>query len=146
LGVALRVRLRLRVRGREGFVDTSALVNTGFETEAPQLLLPLRLASVLGLWPPPLEAQLLEFGTAGGPVKNYVVPNSLEVWVLGGDRVVGPVVSDAVISNVELEALINDKLAGALGIVILNPATGEWRFRDDDASVIRRTEPPQYWL
>jgi hypothetical protein len=58
---------------------------------------------------------LLEFGTAGGPVRNYVVPNSLEVWVLGGDRVVGPVVSDAVISNVELEALINDKLAGALG-------------------------------
>jgi hypothetical protein len=51
--VALRVRLRLRVRGREGFVDASALVNTGFETEAPQLLLPLRLGSVLGLWPPP---------------------------------------------------------------------------------------------
>ena len=50
--MALRVRLRLRVRGREGFVDASALVNTGFETEAPQLLLPLRLASVLGLWPP----------------------------------------------------------------------------------------------
>jgi len=143
--VALRVRLRLRVRGREGFVDASALVNTGFETEAPQLLLPLRLGSVLGLWPSP-EAQLLEFGTTGGPVRNYVVPNSLEVWVLGDDRVVVPVVSDAVISNVELEALINDKLAGALGIMILNPATGEWRFRDDDASVIRRTEPPRYWF
>jgi len=144
--VALRVRLRLRVRGREGFVDASALVNTGFETETPQLLLPLRLGSVLGLWPPPPEAQLLEFGTAGGSVRNYVVPNSLEVWVLGGDRVVGPVISDAVISNVELEASINDKLAGALGIMILNPATGEWRFRDDDASVIRRSESPRYWF
>jgi hypothetical protein len=144
LGVALRVRLK--VRGREGFVDASALVNTGFETETPQLLLPLRLGSVLGLWPPPPEAQLLEFGTAGGPVRNYVVPNSLEVWVLGDDRVVGPVVSDAVISNVELEALINDKLAGALGIMILNPATGEWRFRDDDAIIIRRSEPPRYWF
>jgi len=127
-------------------VDTSALVNTGFETETSQLLLPLRLVSALGLWPPPpLEAQLLEFGTAGGPVRNYVVPNSLEVWVLGGDRVVGPVVSDAVISNVELEALINDKLAGALGIVIINPATGEWRFRGDDA-IIRRSESPRYWF
>jgi hypothetical protein len=89
---------------------------------------------------------LLEFGTAGGPVRNYVVLNSLEVWVLGDDRVVGPVVSDAVISNVELEALINDKLAGALGIMILNPATGEWRFRDDDAIIIRRSEPPRYWF
>jgi len=142
--VALRVRLK--VREKEGFVDASALVNTGFETETPQLLLPLRLASALGLWPPPPEAQLLEFGTAGGPVRNYVVPNSLEVWVLSGDRVVGSVVSDAVISNVELEALINDKLAGALGIMILNPATDEWRFRDNDASVIRRTEPPRYWF
>ena len=139
----MALRVRLKVRGREGFVDASALVNTGFETEAPQLLLPLRLGSVLGLWPPP-EAQLLEFGTAGGPVRNYVVPNSLEVWVLGDDRVVGPVVSDAVISNVELEALINDKLAGALGIMILNPATGEWRFRDD--VIIRRSEPPRYWF
>ena len=87
---------------------------------------------------------MLEFGTAGGPVRNYVVLNSLEVWVLGDDRVVGPVVSDAVISNVELEASINDKLAGALGIMILNPATGEWRFRDD--VIIRRSEPPRYWF
>ena len=142
----MALRVRLKVRGREGFVDANALVNTGFETETPQLLLPLRLASALGLWPPLPEAQLLEFGTAGGPVRNYVVPNSLEVWVLGGDRVVGPIVSDAVISNVELEALINDKLAGALGIVILNPATGEWKFRDDDASVIRRSESPRYWF
>jgi hypothetical protein len=62
--VALRVRLRVR-----GFVDTSALVNTGFETETPQLLLPLKLVSVMGLWPPP-EAQLLEFGTAGGHGSN----------------------------------------------------------------------------
>jgi len=62
--------LRLRVRGREGFIDTSAMVNTGFETETPQLLLPLKLVSVLGLWPPPLEAQLLEFGTTGGHGSN----------------------------------------------------------------------------
>ncbi len=88
---------------------------------------------------------MLKFGTAGGPVRNYVVPNSLEVWVLGDDRVVGSVVSDAVISNVELEASINDKLAGALRITILNPATGEWRFRDD-ATIIRRSEPPRYWF
>jgi len=65
----LRVRLRLRVRGREGFADTSALVNTGFETETPQLLLPLKLVSVLGLWPPP-ETQLLEFGTTDGHGSN----------------------------------------------------------------------------
>ena len=133
------------MRGREGFIDTSAMVNTGFEAGTSQLLPPLRLVSALGLWPP-LENQLLELGTVGGPIRNYVVSNSLEVWVLGGDRVVGPIVSDAVISNVELEALINDKLAGALGMVILNPATGEWRFRDDGASVIRRTEPPRYWF
>lgn len=34
--MALRVRLEIRSRGSGRAVETSALVNTGFETERPQ--------------------------------------------------------------------------------------------------------------
>jgi len=139
--VALRVKLRVRA---SRVIETTALVNTGFEVERPQLLIPLRLAKELGLWPPPPSAELIELGTAGGPVRNYMVPNALEVWVITEDREVGPVTCDALISNIETEVLINDKLAGELKIVILNPATGEWRFYDE--TITRHTESPTYWV
>ncbi|MEM0505158.1 MAG: hypothetical protein QXN19_05020 [Sulfolobales archaeon] len=78
----MAVRVRLRVVSKSNVeVVVSALVNSGFEAETPQLLVPRSLASTLGLWPPPPEAQLVEVGTAGGPVRNYLIPRSLKVYV-----------------------------------------------------------------
>lgn len=141
--MAVRVRLRIKSlrSGREAL--TSALVNSGFEAESPQLLVPRRLAAELGLWPPPDDAYLVEFGTAGGVVRNYLVPGAAEVTVEAGDRSVGPVKCDIVISGVEEEVLISDRLGGELGIVILD-LRGKWRFSDEDR--VRETEPPQYWV
>jgi len=47
--MAVRVRLKLRSRISGDSVETVALVNTGFETESPQLLIPLALARRLSL-------------------------------------------------------------------------------------------------
>ena len=138
----MAVRVKLRIRSSGGEVATSALVNSGFEAETPQLLIPRSLAAKLGLWPPPPEAYLVEVGTAGGPVRNYMVPGAAEVYVEAGDRTVGPVRCDIMISSHEYEVLISDKLGGELGIVILD-LRGKWRFSDEDK--IRETEPPQYW-
>jgi len=114
------VRVKLRVKclrsGRE--ILTSALVNSGY------------------------EADLIELGTAGGPVRNYLIPRIAEVYVEAGDRRVGPVISDIVISHFEYEVLISDKLGGELGIVILD-LRGKWRFKDEDK--VRETVSPQYW-
>lgn len=140
--MAVRVRLRIRSRrsGRE--VVTSALVNSGFEADTPQLLIPRRLATELGLWPPPEDAYVIDVGTAGGPAKKYFVPGAVEVSVVTEDRVVGPVVSDILISGIEHEVLISDRLGGELGIVILD-LRGKWRLSDEDRA--RSTETPQYW-
>ncbi len=122
---------------------SSALVNSGFEAETPQLLIPRRLALELGLWPPPEDSYLLEVGTAGGPVRNYLAPKAAEVLVETGDRAVGPIQCDLMISNLEYEVLISDRLGGELGIVILD-LRGKWRFSDEN--IVRETEPPQHWL
>jgi len=122
---------------------TSALVSSGYEAETPQLLVPRRLALELGLWPPPVDAQLLEFGTAGDPTWVYLVPQSLEVSVDSGGRIAGPVKCSAVISTAEYEVLISDILGSSLGIAILD-LRGKWRFTDEDT--VRVTGPPQYWF
>ena len=141
--MAVRVRLRIRSLRSSVEVVSSALVNSGFEAETPQLLIPRRLAVELGLWPPPDDAYLIEVGTAGGPVRNYLVPGAAEVSVEAGDRSVGPVKCDVMISSLEQEVLISDRLGGELNIVILD-LRGKWRFSDEDR--VRETEAPQYWL
>ena len=141
--VAVRIRLRIKSLRSNREAASSALVNSGFEAETPQLLIPQKLAMELGLWPPPVNAYLVEVGTAGGPVRNYLVPNAAEVSVETNDRIVGPVKCDVMISNLEYEVLISDKLGGELGIVILD-LRGKWRFSDEDK--VRGTEAPQYWF
>jgi len=54
-------------------------------------------------------------------------------------------VADALISGVEEEVLINDKLVEELGIVVVAAGSGKWRFIDDPVDKVRVTEKPQYW-
>ncbi len=143
--MAVRVKLRIKAKGDKGEVVSSALVNSGFETEKPQLLIPLALARALGLWPPPPTSSIAELGTAGGPVRNYLVPDALEVSILTGDRSTEPVECCAIISHIEEEVLINDKLSDELKIVMLRPGAGIWRLADDPEGMSRRSEPPRYW-
>ena len=46
--MAVRLRIALRRPGSSRVVETSALVSSGFEAEAPQLVLPTALARELG--------------------------------------------------------------------------------------------------
>lgn len=140
--MVVRVKLKIRSLLSGSEVVSSALVNSGFEAETPQLLVPRSLAVKLGLWPPPPQAYLVEVGTAGGPVRNYFVPEAAEVYVVTEDRIVGPVKCDVMISNLEYEVLISDMLGSKLKIVILD-LKGKWRFSDEEK--VRTTEPPQYW-
>lgn len=47
--MAVRVKLRIKSLRTGRQVTTSALVNSGYEAETPQLLIPRRLAAELGL-------------------------------------------------------------------------------------------------
>ncbi|MEM1643999.1 MAG: hypothetical protein QW369_05520 [Desulfurococcaceae archaeon] len=143
--MAVRVRIRVKSRESPSYIEASALVNSGFETEKPQLLIPLALARQLNLWPPPLDSYIVELGTAGGPVRNYLVPDALEVHLVAGDKIRGPVVCDAILSHIEEEVIINDKLGEELGIVIIGLGSGKWRLMDEPQTIVRYSEKPQYF-
>jgi len=58
------VRVKLKIKGKNEEITTSTLINSGFEAEEPQLIIPLKLAEVLGLTGD--ETSIENFETAGG--------------------------------------------------------------------------------
>ena len=47
------VRVRVKIMHGDKVLETAALVNTGFETPNPQILLPVKAAEKLSLWARP---------------------------------------------------------------------------------------------
>ena len=61
----MRVRVGLQLaRGEEGAVAV-ALASSAYEADSPQLIVPVKLARGLNLWPPPVDARELTFDIAG---------------------------------------------------------------------------------
>jgi len=64
MGVRVRIRIKSRSSGIE--VETSALVNSGYEVSEPEILLPRRLAEYLALPLRPPRARVLIYETPMG--------------------------------------------------------------------------------
>ncbi len=140
--MGVRVRIRIRVNGI--VQETAALVNTGFETEEPELLIPIKLAERFRLYPPPKGTQVAEYVTAAGPALMVRLPSKIQVE-MSYERTTRAVEAVAVMGTLEQEVLISDSLAEELKIAIQNPRKGLWRFRDEEARKTRPSEKPQYW-
>jgi hypothetical protein len=145
--MAIRICLRIRTR-YEPIKDASvvALVNSGFEADSPQILIPIKLANELGLYSRLMEARIESYGTVAGPVRMYVLPSSVEVWISEADVESPKVVCDTLISDTEVEVLISDYLAGELGIVAEDFRRGFWRLYSDPVDKRRCSYPPQRWV
>ena len=87
-------------------------MNSGFETDTPQLVVPMKLATELGLYYRLTEARIESYGTPGGPIRMYVLPEIIEVWIEETDLKTRAVVADAVISEIEAEVLIREDPSG----------------------------------
>ena len=88
--MAVRIRVRLRILDKE--ITATALVNTGFETDEPQLLVPDRLLLASGV-----DLSRLH-GTAGGTIAMFVARRACKVALVEPDRVVGDVVANLVVA------------------------------------------------
>ncbi len=145
--MALRIKIRIRNRyGPSKEVSTVALVNSGFEADTPQILIPMKLARELNLYNRLIEARIESYGTVAGPIRMYVIPSSVEVWIDESDIKPSKVICDALISDTETEVLISDYLAGELGIIAEDFRHGYWRLRSDPKNKIRTSYEPQRWI
>ncbi|MGC9020705.1 MAG: hypothetical protein ACP5KE_05800 [Candidatus Methanodesulfokora sp.] len=139
------VRVRVRLLHENAEVETTALVNTGFEAEQPEILLPAKLAGKINLYPPPEGSLLEEYSTVGGIALMLRCSKTVKVKVLVEDRETPLIEAVPLISDREEEVLISDKLASELMISIEDAAEGKWRFRDEPLTRIRTSEMPTYW-
>ena len=132
------VKVRLRIKGRSGQVELPALVNSGFEANEPQLVLPIEIAQELGLLE---EARMLEaFEVAGGGrALGYRVIRPVEVELVLGDREPVRALASVTVMPGESEAVISDFLASELGIVLLDIKRGLWCLRDELGKKERRS-------
>ncbi|OYT38000.1 MAG: hypothetical protein B6U89_06475 [Desulfurococcales archaeon ex4484_58] len=134
------VRVKLEIKIKNLVKNIIAIVNSGYEADTPQLMIPATLARELNLWPPPPDSRELVFDTAGGPVKVWFVPRIAKARVLGDNVSSKEVVVDLVISTSIDEPLISDLLTSEFEIVIEDPYKGLWRFRWEEPGKIRMTE------
>ncbi|MDT7895226.1 MAG: hypothetical protein RQ855_03400 [Desulfurococcales archaeon] len=141
--MAVRVRVRIARNGKE--IVASALANSGYESETPQVLLPIEAAEILSLWPPEKNLEETVFDTAGGPLRVWVASRVVKVKVVVEDIDMSFVEADAVISPIADEILLSDKMISELNIALEDPGRGYWRFTWEGKEVKRRSEPPRYW-
>jgi hypothetical protein len=139
----LAVRVRVRIESQKGKVETSALVNSGFETDAPHVIVPLRLAEKLGFERGGLKGE--EYLGAGGMVVTlYPLQKSLQLSVVTDDKIQGPVLADASLSPGEREVILSDAASSALKISIDDLKEGIWRFSDESRQ--RRSVEKEEWI
>ena len=135
----MAVRVKLRVRSGVNEIVSPALVNSGYESDVPELLLPEQVAEALGLYPGVKEAVVERYRVAGGSeIRLLRLKGAGEVEVVAEGRSSSSVTCDMVVSEGEDELIISDKLASRLGIVIIDPAEGIWCFRDELGKVERK--------
>ena len=135
------MRIRISIRYKENNVVTVALVNSGYESEIPEIHIPLALARRLGL---PLERLRAErYHVVGSETTTYIL-DYVDVKVITEDRESKWVKARAVSVPGELEVLLGDALIEELGIDIVKPRSGLWRFIDERK--LRTSKEIEYWI
>ncbi|MCX8168613.1 MAG: hypothetical protein N3E39_00095 [Candidatus Methanomethylicia archaeon] len=138
------VRVKLKIMKENKIIESSALANSGYEAETPQLLIPIKVAEQINLWPIQTGYETI-FETAGGPLKVWVIPKACIVKVISEDTESHEIKVDIVISQIADEILLSDKLIGELQLALEDVGRGLWRFRWEPKEKVRYSEPPKYW-
>lgn len=137
MGVGVAIELK-----RGGKVVTApALANTGYETEEPEVHLPLALAR-----DPNFELKELRgerYKVVGSEVITFPL-GEVEVRAVAEGAGSKWVKARAVMVPDEYEVILSDSLVELLGIELVKPKSGLWRFTGE--TKLRVSAEAKYWL
>lgn len=135
--MACRVRVRLKVGGR--VFEGRALLNSGFETDSPDVVVPVHVANELGLWPPETGTiAMLETGGGEVSLPCYTSCGTLELVL--PDRKPKVVNVNVIVNPYIDEVAISDYVASELELMLLDFKKGLWRLADDPPQTLRKSE------
>jgi hypothetical protein len=133
------VRVKIKNKIGRSSIESVAVANAGYEIPEPEVTLPLKAAQKLGLWPNfPEGSRMEEYRTAGGVVKLLRTPPCISIELKNRKST-----CRAVLSHVENEIILSDKVCDELAIILEEPGRGRWRIRGE--RVKRESEEPEYW-
>ena len=132
------VRVKVRIEVGDRAVEVPALVNSGFESEEPDIAIPVRVAVALGLWPP-RDFRLEEVDTAGGGGLVYASPRPGKLRLLLGTDYEPEITCNILVNPHIDEVLLSDYVIDELGIVVLSFRRGLWRHVRDPEGTVRQS-------
>jgi len=138
----LVVRVKVRLEYEDKQVEAVALANAGFESDEPEIIVPVDIARELNLYPHlPGGAIIDRYRGAGGRTfKVYRLSRGIvRAYVITEDRLVGPVDVTLTIVPGEYEVILSDQALDSFGIVLVKPGKGLWKFIDDPVDKIRKS-------
>ena len=136
------LEVELRRPGQADSLIVRAYANGGFRAGEPEIILPPRLATLIGF--DMEQAELGEGIACGGTHIAMWELGEIEIRVHVPDREVPWVRAKAVCIEGEYEALLSRELIGSLGL-LLDYGRGRWRLEDDPPGKYRDEAEPQYW-
>jgi len=141
--MAVRIRIGITPQEPGGEpVESISLLNGGFESESPCILLPVAVAAKL-LRKMPEEGDRILAEVAGGKATFFFAEDTLNIHVVTQDRRGPAVECNVIVSKGDREILVSDLAIDALGVKIESFGKGLWRFSDEEQQ--RTSEPAQYW-
>jgi hypothetical protein len=140
----VRIKIKLSSLKAASSLEVNSLLNTGFGTEEPEVLIPVKVAEKLSLWPQlPEGAVIRPYETAGGITRMCHLVKAIEIYGITEDKTSKAIKCNLVISEIEQEVLLSDTAISELGIVIEDAGKGLWRFKNEVK--VRTSVEPQYW-
>ncbi|MBI4614323.1 MAG: hypothetical protein HY720_11985 [Planctomycetes bacterium] len=136
------VAIRVERSSTPGALESAAILNGGFGSEVPCLLLPRQAALLLF---PEYPAGMVPVGgaTAGGRATFLASREELAARVREPDRDGPAIAFRVVVSEHDDEILVSDSGIDALGVEVKKHGEGLWRF--DGETRIRRSVPRRRW-
>lgn len=131
-------RVRVRIKRENRHTESIALLNSGFESDSPDIAVPVRVADELGLWPPRLISTVI-LDTGGGEVVSPYYRNCVELELILEDREPKRVKVNIIVNPHLDEVAISDYVASELGVILLDFKRGRWRLNDDPPDKVRQS-------
>ncbi|MHC1627465.1 MAG: pepsin/retropepsin-like aspartic protease family protein [Candidatus Nezhaarchaeales archaeon] len=127
------LRLKVKIERVDGSktINVIAIANSGFIGSKPEILLPDHIVRELKLHEIRTPQASIKISGDGREIPLIRYSEAVNVYVIEEDRVEGPVLSDVLSISGIKNILLNDKLLGKLGIVLLDFGEGTWCFRDE---------------
>ena len=136
--MVVRVKLKIKSKFTNRSVELVVLANGGAESPKPCVVVDVKTAEALNLWPS--QGELYSIEEASTTTKAYLLPEAVKLELLDErGNTLSNVDADLIIQEGLHEPLITDITIDSLGIQVISFSKGLWRHKKDSPDTIRES-------